>query len=493
MAHEENQRFDVVVVGCGVAGLSAAVAAAEAGEKVAVLERSTFEERGGNTRYTTAAIRMKSEEAVSDDFLDVFASNSGYHVQPDFIAATVLDHANRPPQVRAASFTDPDLISFFADEAPPAIAWLKAHGVKFGGIGFYGLTPRASPRIAISGGGLHLIEVMTAHAEKIGVTFFYETTARRLLQAENGDICGLSVMARAGGGRTIDCGAVILACGGFQGNAEMMNRYIGPRAIYLKMMSVGCHYNKGEGIRMALDIGAASCGDFGSWHASPFDPRSKRAGASIYIYPYGILVNKHGRRFVNEAPGHTDATYEGVTREIFAQPQGIAWTIIDAKANEVPNQSVAIRTEQPAIESPTIEGLADKLGIPPEILRATVDEYNRACQPGAFDPRKLDHLATRGVTPAKSHWSRPIDTGPFRAYPIVSSIVFTFGGLKTDSLARVINLQGDPIPGLYAAGETQGLYYGTYTGATSVLKGAVFGRVAGQDAAALTRVQAGAH
>ena len=134
----------------------------------------------------------------------------------------------------------------------------------------------------------------------------------------------------------------------------MMNRYIGPRAQYLRNMSIGCNYNKGEGIRMALDIGAAPCGDFGSYHASPMDPRSKRAGPSIYIYPYGILVNKQGRRFIDEGPGATDLTYESVTREIFAQTRGIAWTILDAKLADIPNQSVAIRPEQPAIEASTI-------------------------------------------------------------------------------------------------------------------------------------------
>ena len=181
---DNTHDFDVVVVGCGVAGLSAAVAAAEAGARVALLERSTYDERGGNTRYTTAALRMESEGAVSSDFVQRFLDNCGYHVQPDFAAATVLDYANWPGLVRAAPFTDPELISFFADSVPPAIAWLKAHGVKFGGIGFYGLTPRASPRIAITGGGLHLIEVMTAHAEKIGVRFFYETTAQGLVQTD---------------------------------------------------------------------------------------------------------------------------------------------------------------------------------------------------------------------------------------------------------------------------------------------------------------------
>jgi tricarballylate dehydrogenase len=162
-----EHEFDVVVAGCGVAGLSAAVAAAEAGAKVAVLERSTFDERGGGTRYTTAAIRMQSEDAVSGDFAQRFLDNCGYHVQPDLAAATVLDYANWPPLVRALSFADPELISFFADAAPPTIAWLKAHGVKFGGIGFYGLTPRASPRIAIVGGGLHLSTLGFSAARKL--------------------------------------------------------------------------------------------------------------------------------------------------------------------------------------------------------------------------------------------------------------------------------------------------------------------------------------
>ncbi len=482
MAHEENQRFDVVVVGCGVAGLSAAVAAAEAGAKVAVLERSTYDERGGNTRYTTAAIRMKSEEAVSDDFLDVFASNSGYHVQPDFIAATVLDHANRPPQVRAASFTDPDLISFFADEAPSAIAWLKAHGVKFGGIGFYGLTPRASPRIAISGGGLHLIEVMTAHAEKIGVQFFYETTAQRLLQSAKGDICGLSVTARAGGRRTIDCGAVILACGGFQGNAEMVVRYIGAKGRYLRPVALGGYYDKGEGIDMALRIGAAPAGDFAEYHAEPIDPRSGATEPLVMAYPYGILLNQQGRRFTDEAPGPIDASYETTTRAIAEQKQGIAFCILDDKINAIENWRRCVRTDQPPETASDVQTLARKLGFDGTAAEQTIAEYNRACRAGTFNPFALDGLATEGLTPDKSNYAVPLDNPPFHAYPVISSNTFTFGGLKVNTDCQVLNADGDAMPGLFAAGETVGIYYGKYPGATSVLRGAVFGRRAGERA-----------
>lgn len=487
MTQEVTRQFDVVVVGCGVAGLSAAVAAAEAGAKVAVLERSTYDERGGNTRYTTAAIRMKSEEAVSDDFLDVFASNSGYHVQPDFIEATVLDRANWPAQVRAASFTDPELISFFADEAPPAIAWLAAHGVKFGGIGFYGLTPRASPRIAISGGGLHLIEVLTAHAEKIGVQFFYETTARQLLQSANGDICGLSVMAKASGLRTLHCGAVILACGGFQGNAEMVVRYIGAKGRYLRPVARGGYYDKGEGIAMALRIGAAPAGDFAEYHAEPIDPRSAATEPLVMAYPYGILINQQGQRFTDEAPGPIDASYETTTRVIAAQTQGIGFCILDDKINGIENWRRCVRTDQPPETAPDVQSLARKLGFNGAAAERTIADYNRACRAGTFNPFTLDGLATEGISPGKSNYAVPLDKPPFHAYPIISSNTFTFGGLKVNTDCQVLNADGDAMPGLYAAGETVGIYYGKYPGATSVLRGAVFGRRAGERAGLMNK------
>ncbi len=487
MTQKESHRFDVVVVGCGVAGLSAAVAAAEAGAKVAVLERSNYDERGGNTRYTTAAIRMKSEEAVSDDFLDVFAANSGYHVQPDFIEATVQDRASWPAQVRAASFTAPDLISFFADEAPPAIAWLKAHGVKFGGIGFYGLTPRASPRIAISGGGLHLVEVMTAHAEKIGVRFFYENTAQSLVQNARGDVCGLRTMSRADGACEFACGAVILACGGFQGNPEMVVRYIGAKGRYLRPVALGGYYDRGEGIEMALRIGAAPAGDFAEYHAEPIDPRSAATEPLVMAYPYGILLNQQGRRFTDEAPGPIDASYETTTRVIAEQKEGIAFCILDDKINAVENWRRCVRTDHPPETAPDVQTLARKLGFDGAAAARSIAQYNAACRAGSFNPHVLDGLATEGLTPAKSNYAVPLDRPPFHAYPIISSNTFTFGGLKVNTDCQVLNADGDAMPGLFAAGETVGIYYGKYPGATSVLRGAVFGRRAGERAALLMK------
>ena len=485
MANTEHN-FDVVVIGSGVAGLSAAVSAQEHGARVCIVERATAEEAGGNTRWTGSYIRMKSVDEVSDDFEDHLIANGGGYLEPTLMAEAARDPAQWPPTLRALSFVDPNVVARLANDSPSTLKWLCGYGLQFFPLEVPFPTA-AQPRIVPSGGGLAIVETLSKKFLEKGGTVLYETKAESLIQNDEGAVCGVNAIGRGNKRMQVRGHGVVIASGGFQGNAEMMTRYIGPRALNLRGMSLGCHFNKGEGIQMALDIGAAPCGDFGSFHASPMDPRSNRAGPSMYMYPYGILVNKEGQRFVDEGPGETDETYERVTRRIFAQTDGLAYCILDAKFADVPNKQSAIKTEQPPIEAPTLRELAAKLELQADILEKTIADYNAACVAGTYDPRRVDGLSTRGITPPKSNWARPVDQGPFLAYPIISSIVFTFGGLKTDTTARVINTQGDAIPGLYAAGEVQGLYYHNYTGATSVLKGAVFGRIAGQDAAELAK------
>jgi tricarballylate dehydrogenase len=204
----------------------------------------------------------------------------------------------------------------------------------------------------------------------------------------------------------------------------------------------------------------------------------------VFIFPYGILVNKSGKRFVNEAPGTVDAWYERITRRIYEQEEGLSYVILDQRMKDIPNYRLAIRSDQPAIEGDTIEALAAKLAIHPQTLKDTVAQYNAACpKTGNYDPLKVDGMATQGLMPAKSNWSLPIDRGPFMAYPIISANVFTFGGLKVDPQGQVLDTDGYAIPNLYAAGEVIGMYYTNYTGATSVLKGLVFGRLAANNIA----------
>ena len=473
---------DVVVAGCGIAGLSAAVSAAEHGARVAVLERAPEAERGGNTRYTEAYLRLKSEHEVADDFESHFADNAGGHLDPALVDSASASYESWPSLVKALGFADPELIGTFAAGAPATVAWLKGFGVRFDALPTPFLT-RNAPKLMPIGGGLALIEALGAQAQKLGVEFLYETTAVDLMLDADHAVRGMQARSQRGGALSISSPACVLACGGFEGNPEMLTQYIGPQALYLRPVARGGYYNKGEGIRMALRANAAPCGDYGNYHAEPMDPRSGITEPAIFVFPYGILVNQEGRRFTDEAPGTVDATYERITRRIPHQPGGIAYAILDSKVNEIANWRVAVRSDQPPITGATLDELAARLGIAAAALRQTVASYNAACMPGNFDAFRLDGVRTRDLDPCKSNWARPLDTPPFMAYPMISGNVFTFGGIKINTRAEVLDQDGVPIAGLYAAGEVVGMYYKAYTGATSVLRGAVFGRIAGAAAA----------
>ena len=278
---------------------------------------------------------------------------------------------------------------------------------------------------------------------------------------------------------------VVLACGGFQGNQEMLARYIGPQSLYTRPVARGGYYNRGEGIEMALNIGAAPCGNFAGFHAQPVDPRSGDPEPVVLNYAFGVLVNKAGQRFTDEGPAMTDAVYEVVTRRINQEAEGIAYAVFDAKLDDVAGWPATVRSRVAPMQAGTLADLAAMMGVPAHEFETSIAAFNAACpDEGEFDPLHLDGLSTQGVAPAKSNWARPLDQAPYRAWPIIAANCFTFGGLKVNEHAQVINLAGDAIPGLYAAGETVGLYYKVYPGATSVMRGAVTGRIAARDAAA---------
>ncbi len=475
---------DLIVVGCGVAGLSAAVSALEGGLSVINLERSGEEHFGGNSRWTEAYMRMKNDAEVSDDFEDHFARNAGWNIDPNVLAAMGDGGEHRPSYAKAHALPDPDVIATFANSVPPTLAWLKGMGLKFEPQPIYLLTQNTT-RIAAKGGGLAIIETLREKVLALGGTIRYRTTAVDLDRDADGAVTGVMTIGADGRRSTLRARSVVLASGGFQGNPEMMTRYIGVRAKHIRPVAIGGYYNKGEGIRMALEAGAAPAGEFGSFHAEPVDPRSKMAEAVVFIYPYGILVNNRAQRFIDEAPGTVDAHYDNITRSIADQPDGICHVIFDSRVEDIPRWKTSIRSDQPAISAPTIEELALKLGLSGEALARTVSAFNAACPPevGAFDPFRIDRRSTRGLSIDKSHWSRRIDKAPFHAYPIIPTNCFTFGGVKVDPDSRVVDQDGRIIPGLYAAGETMGIYHQVYTGSTSVLRGLVFGRRAGQHAA----------
>jgi len=470
---------DVVVVGCGVAGLSAAVSAAEAGAEVILLERASKEDRGGSSRYTEAWMRMSSEDSVYEDFEDKLALRAHGAIPPQLLHEAATDYENWSPTLKAYPFTDPELISTFAESAPPTISWLKSHGVRFT-TGSPMLLQKGLQRLAPSGGGQALVEALATAAENLGVDFRYNTTGRSLIQNERGDVTGINAWSVEKGVHPISAGSVVLASGGFQGNVEMITRYIGANAYLSRPVSPGSMYNKGEGIEMALDIGAAAAGQFEMFHAEPIDPRSAKEEALVAALNYGILVNNTALRFIDEGADVYEQIYDETSWTIMRQKQGIAYFIYDSRVYDIPNIKVRLKSEIPPVKASSAEELAKKLELDPEALAKTIREFNDSVQDGEFDHRVKDGKSTTGITPPKSNWARAIDEADLHAYPVMCANTFTCGGVKISKDGEVVNRDGYPIPGLYAAGEMVGLYYGLYVGATSVLRGLVFGRRAGQ-------------
>lgn len=455
------ETYDIVVVGCGTAGLAAAASAASADSdrplRVAVLERAVKEERGGNSRWTGAYLRLEDVYTPADGFAEDIEAFCRGEVPADYVAALV-------------------------ERLPETMEWLQELGARFRSLPTIFIT-KSRPRVLPVGGGERLVHVLAEASESSGVEILYETTAVKLLVDDEGGLRGVLVNG-PGGPRAIGARTVIVASGGFEGNPEMLTQYLGPKAAGLKPIAPGGVFNKGEGIRMALELGAKATGEFGEFHAEPVDPRSTQPEAVVMVYAYGILVDAEGRRFLDEGSGTVDETYEAMARTVWRDHGNLAFTVCDSSVRQLPNFEHAVMTDRPPFSADTIEDLADAIGVPRDVLAQTVADYNAATRPGNFDPTVPDGLATEGLAIPKSNWARPLANPPFLAYPLACSIVFTFGGIGTDLEGRVVTPDNRVIPGLYAAGECTGLYHHKYPGATSVMRGLVFGRRAGLAAAA---------
>lgn len=464
MALSSRERIDcrVAVAGGGCAGLSAALAAAESGADVVVLEKAPEEERGGNTRFSDAQMRFPHR---ADSYWP--RSYSVDEMRGDLLRIS----GGRANQ---------ELIEVLARESAGAVEWLSGLGLEWEEGFPHARGYRRHPR----GGGAALLEALYAEAERRGVRVLYETAMREVLSDSGGRTMGVRAEGPTGPVE-IAAGATVLACGGFQANAEMRLEHLGRPAETAVLR--GSRHDTGEGITTALAAGAQPAGDWAGYHAAVIDARSAAVECgmtAVYNFQMGIIVDGEGRRFLDEGEDFRDHTYAKFGREVIEKAAGKAFCIFDQQTYPRPEFQLAWRPVGPPFEADTLGGLAEQLGVSEKGLARTVGEFNAAVAPGEADFDRLDGKGTRGISPAKSNWALPLVEPPFVGLPVTGGITFTFGGVKTDAEARVIDRSGGAIAGLYAAGEmVGGFYYGNYPGATSVLRGVVFGRIAGAKAA----------
>ena len=457
-----------------------------------MLEAASEEEHGGNSRFAGGVMRFAY--ATLEDLRRVTDISDEEAAGSDFGTNTREEYLD--VLYRLTSFrTDPDLSEMLVNGSLDTMAWLRSKGARFilnhgrqsGMVGgkrkYFGNMP-----IEVNGGGAGLVQYLDAAAKKAGIEVFYDTRATSLVY-DGERVSGVRAQ-RKGKAAEFRAKSVVLASGGFEANPEMRARYLGPGWELAKVR--GSRFNVGDGLRMALDIGAAPCGNWSGCHATGWDRYAPEFGdVSVgdqfqkHSYIFGLLINAEGRRFVDEGLDFHSFTYAKYGGEVLKQPGQFAWQVFDSKVTKLLRSEYRIKfvTKESA---GSLEELAPKLeGVNAEQFLKTVREYNAAVKKDVpFDHTVKDGKGTVGLSPAKSNWAQPLDTPPFDAYATTCGITFTFGGLRiAKESGQVLDVHFHPIPGLYTAGEmVGGLFYFNYPSGTGLVSGAVFGRLAGESA-----------
>jgi tricarballylate dehydrogenase len=496
MAGQTADRHDVIVVGGGNAGFCAALSAAEAGARVCLLERGDRDHAGGNSYYTAGAFRcVYSGLAELLPILDADPrledTELGSYTADDFWA-----DMRRVTEGRC----DETLTRILVDDSAEAVRWLAEKGFRWrlmyerqayqraGRWRFFG-----GLALGTVDGGKGLIAQHTAAAASAGVEVRYGATVTDLLTNHAGGVTGVAWTDEQRRQRHTTASAVVLGAGGFEANPAMRSKHLGEEWRHAAVR--GNPLNTGELLDVAIRKGAAPFGDWTSCHSVAWDVAGPPQGGDRTLtnrltrqgYPLGIVVNRNGQRFVDEGADYRNYTYAKYGREILRQPGAVAFQIFDAKTRPLLRAEEYDSEPVTGAQAKGLAHLATRLGIDPHGLARTVREFNAGIVDRPFDPAVKDGRAAL-VSPPKSNWAQALDTPPYYGYAVTCGITFTFGGLHVDQCGRVVDNSGEPIEGLYAAGEmVGGLFSGNYPGGTGLTSGSVFGRRAGQDAARLAR------
>ena len=489
-----SDSYDVIVIGAGNAAGCAAMSARDAGaEKVVMLERAREDEAGGNTRFTAGAMRVvydgveDIQKLVELSDQEIADTDFGTYTKDQF-----FDDMFRITEYR----TDPDMAEILVTKSLETLTWMRSKGIQFvpiygrqafkidGKFKFWGgLT------VETRGGGPGLYDSLQDITSKDGIETLFETRAMDLIY-DGAAVKGVRVK-HDGKVRDLEAKSVVLASGGFQANPEWRTRYLGPGWDLAKIR--GTRFNTGDGIRMATDIGAATFGNWSGCHSVGWDRNAPEFGDLAvgdqfqkHSYPFFIMVNATGKRFVDEGADFRNYTYAKYGAVILNQPAQFAWQVLDAKVAHMKRDEYSIR-QVTKVTSDTIQGLADKLeGVNKEEFLETIKNYNAAVRQDIdYNPNVKDGRCTEGLEIDKSNWAMTIDTAPFEAYQVTCGVTFTFGGVRINTDGQVMDTDLLPIPGLYAAGEcVGGLFYFNYPGGSGLTAGSVFGKLSGGSAGA---------
>ena len=489
---ENKVSYDVVVVGSGNAALSAAISSRENGADVLVLEKGPKNKRGGNSFFTDGAIRfaygdLEGIHKIIPDLTDEEIKNIEMPVykNEDFYNDLMKVTKNK---------SNPVLANHLVSKSYETIQWMKDQGVEFelnenqffskdDRKTFWGGLPVKTNRK-----GIGLMESLFKKAEESGIEIRYETPAVKI-EKENNSIKGIYVRKNDSSVEFIETKSIILACGGFEANKEKRIKHLGQE--WENAVVRGTEFNTGDGLTMALEVGAQQVGQYDGCHAHTTDYNAPRVGdfskpGDIYkksSYPLGLIVNKEGKRFVDEGADFRNYTYAKYGRETLKQTEQKAFQLYDNQVRSMLRKEYELE-EATVIVADTIEELAVKMGIDKEAFLQTIAEYNHAVQDGEYNPSIKDGKSTIGIEPPKTNWALRFDQAPFYAYPVTCGITFTFGGIQVTDKCEVLDSKKEPILGLYAAGEMVGdLFYHNYPGGSGLMSGSVFGKTAGHSAA----------
>jgi tricarballylate dehydrogenase len=454
--------LDVLIIGGGNAALCAALMAREAGASVLLLEAAPRAWRGGNSSHTRNLRCM--HDAPQDVLVEAYPEEEYWQ---DLLKVTggQTDEAMARLAIRASSTCRP---------------WMRRHGVHFQP-SLSGALHTARTNAFFMGGGKALVNAYYRSAKALGVQIRYDAPVDRI-EIEQGRFVAAHV-----GRERIAARACVLAAGGFESNREWLreawgqnNRGEWPADNFLIR---GTRFNTGVLLKHLLDLGADPVGDATQAHMVAIDARAPLYDGGICTridcVSLGVVVNRDAERFYDEGEDFWPKRYAIWGRLVAQQPGQIAFSIIDAKA-----VGRFMPPVFPGITAATLPALAEKIGLDPARFMQTLDAYNAACRPGHFDHTALDSCHTEGLTPAKTHWARSIDTPPFYAYAVRPGITFTYLGLKTDNTTAV-RFADRPSPNLFVAGEMMaGNVLGKgYTAGVGMSIGTAFGRIAGTEAA----------